>query len=200
MSAFRPLILGLGGTPHRGSSTERALLVSLAAAADEGADTVAVTGPDLLLPMYTPGTSERTEAGKALIDGFRRCSGVIIASPAYHGSLSGLIKNALDYTEDLRADRRVYLDGIAVGLIVCAGGWQAAAQTLTALRSIAHALRGWPTPLGATINTSTRQFDDQGNCMELSVKSQLETVGRQVVQFARRHAGAAADADVNAAP
>ena len=30
---------------------------------------------------------------------------IIIGSPGYHGSMSGLIENALDYTEDWRADR-----------------------------------------------------------------------------------------------
>ena len=77
---------------------------------------------------------------------------------------------------------------IAVGLIACAGGWQAGAQTLAALRSIVHALRGWPTPLGASLNTSTGIFDASGHCVDLSSKMQLESIGKQVVEFARmRH-------------
>lgn len=181
----RPLVLGLGGTPRPASTTERALGVSLRAAAAEGAETIMIAGPDLVLPMYTPGVSGRTPEGQRLVDALRRCDGIIIASPSYHGSLSGLMKNALDYVEDLRADKRVYFDGLAVGLIACAGGWQSAVQTLAALRSIVHALRGWPTPLGAALNTSVRLFDQQGNCLDLSSKLQLETVGRQVVEFAR---------------
>lgn len=163
-------------------------MVSLAAAAAEGARTLAITGPALQLPMYTPGVAQRTPEAVALVDAYRSCAGIIIASPAYHGTISGFVKNALDYTEDLRGDARVYFDGIAVGTIVCAGGWQAAAQTLSTLRSVAHALRGWPTPLGVTLNTSARQFDESGQCLELSTKHQLETVGRQVVKFARLHA------------
>ena len=42
------------------------------------------------------------------------------------------MKNVLDYTEDLSSDTRVYFDGLAVGCIACAGGWQAAGQTLAA--------------------------------------------------------------------
>lgn len=181
----RPLILGVGGTTRPGSITERALAVSLRAAASAGAETITITGPDLVLPMYTPGLPERTPEVQRLIDALRRCDGIIIASPSYHGSISGLMKNALDYVEDLRSDPRVYFDGLAVGLIACAGGWQAAVQTLAALRSIAHALRGWPTPLGAALNTSTKLFNERGDCVDLSSKLQLETVGRQVVQFAR---------------
>lgn len=180
----RPFILGLGGTPRPASTTERALAVSLHAAAAEGAQTVMISGPDLVLPMYVPG-EERTPAGARLIEAFRRCTGLIVASPAYHGTLSGLVKNALDYAEELRSDERVYFDGLAVGLIACAGGWQAAGQTLTTLRAIAHALRGWPTPIGAALNTSVRLFDEAGECLDLSSKFQLETVGRQVVEFSR---------------
>jgi len=180
-----PLILGMGGTPRSGSTTERALAVALKAASAEGAETLMIAGPALVLPMYAAGVSERTLEGKSLIDALRRCDGVIIASPSYHGSLSGLMKNALDYVEDLRMDDRAYFDGLAVGLIACAGGWQAAVQTLAAMRSIVHALRGWPTPLGAALNTSTKLFDEQGDCLDLSSKLQLETIGRQVVQFAK---------------
>jgi len=180
-----PLILGVGGTPRPGSTTERALAVALRAAALEGAETVLLAGQDLMLPMYTPNADERTESGRRVVDLYRRCSGLIVASPAYHGSMSGLIKNALDYAEDLRQDGRPYFDGIAVGCIACAGGWQAAVQTMTALRAVAHALRGWPTPLGAALNSSIPLFSPDGECVDLSSKFQLETVGRQVVQFAR---------------
>jgi FMN reductase len=180
----RPLILGIGGTTRPGSTTERALKVALRAAAAEGADTVIITASDLVLPMYTTDLAARTAAAQRLVGLYRRCHGLVIASPAYHGSLSGLVKNALDYAEDLRMDERAYFDGIAVGVIACAGGWQAAVQTMGALREIAHALRGWPTPLGAALNTSIRLFDDAGECLDLSSKFQLENVGRQVVQFA----------------
>ncbi len=179
------MILGIGGTTRAGSVTERALAVSLRAATAEGAETVMIAGPDLILPMYSPGEVERTPQARRLVDALRACSGLIIASPSYHGSISGLVKNALDYVEDLRTEPRVYLDGVAVGLISCAGGWQGAGQTLAALRSIVHALRGWPTPLGAALNTSIPLFEENGECLDLSSRFQLETVGRQVVEFCR---------------
>jgi FMN reductase len=184
MTDKRPLIIGLGGTPRPLSSSERALAISLRAAEADGAETIAFSGPQLVLPMYPPNSTERTEDARRLVDAFRRCDGIIIAAASYHGSMSGLIKNALDYAEDLRTDGRVYFDGLAVGCIVCAGGWQAAGQTLAALRAVAHSLRGWPTPLGAMLNTSGKLFDDMGGCLDLTAKMQLETVGRQVTKFA----------------
>jgi FMN reductase len=183
--AMRPLILGIGGTPRPASTTEMAVRAALAAAEAAGAESMLISGPELMLPMYFPGGAERSPEIVRLVEAFRRCDGLIVGSPAYHGSISGMMKNALDYVEDLRDEGRVYFDGVAVGLIVCAGGWQAAGQTLATLRGIVHALRGWPTPLGAAINTSSPVFDEAGTCIELSTKMQLETVGRQVVEFAR---------------
>jgi FMN reductase len=183
MQIDRPLILGLGGTPRANSGTERALRMSLRAAEGAGATTILISGPDLIMPMYMPGIVD--PSAERLVTAFRRCDGLIIASPVYHGSISGLVKNALDYTEDLRTDERVYLDGLAVGLIACAAGWQGGSQTLSTLRGIVHALRGWPTPLGAALNSSNPLFDTSGDCLDMSSKFQLETVGRQVVEFAR---------------
>lgn len=180
----QPLIVGIGGTPRVGSSSERALAIALEAAREAGARTLAFSGPELMIPIYTPDQAERTQESKRVVQAMRECDGLVVASPAYHGSVSGLIKNVLDYTEDLRDDPRVYLDGVAVGLIACAGGWQAGAQTLATLRGIVHALRGWPTPLGAALNTSTGLFDAEGQCLDLGAKMQLQTIGQQVVEFA----------------
>lgn len=181
---MKPLIVGIGGTPREDSSSERALAISLEAARAQGARTIMISGPQLMIPMYTPDQGSRTPESLHLVEAIRDCDGLIVSSPAYHGSISGLIKNALDYTEDLRDGPRVYLDGVAVGLIACAAGWQAGAQTLATLRSIVHALRGWPTPLGASLNTSTGVFNASGECVDIGSKMQLQTVGQQVFEFA----------------
>jgi FMN reductase len=64
-------------------------------------------------------------------------------------------------------------------------GWQAAVTTLTALRSIVHALRGWPTPLGAALNSAEVRFDAHGMPSDPAVERTLRTIGEQVVEFAQ---------------
>jgi FMN reductase len=176
----KPLIVGLGGTVKQGSSTEQALQIALAEARVAGADTVMFGGEQLCgLPHYgVPGAST-SQIAVQLIAELRRADGLIVASPGYHGGVSGLVKNALDYTEDMVSDPRVYLDGLPVGLIVTAYGWQATGSTLAALRAIVHALRGWPTPLGAAINCSGGIFAN-GECTVEAFAQQLREVGRQV--------------------
>jgi FMN reductase len=97
-----------------------------------------------------------------------------------------MVKNAIDYIEDLVNDEaRVYLDGLPVGCIAVAYGWQAAVNTLAALRDVTHALRGMPTPYGAAINASGSVFVD-GQCTDDAVRGGLELVGRQVAGLARQ--------------
>ena len=188
-----PLVVGIGGTMRSGSGTERVLRAALAATERRGAQTLLLAGPDLDLPMYAPQSGERTGAVRALVDQIGRADGVIVASPAYHGGVSGLVKNALDYVEDLRDAKRPYLDGRAVGCIACAGGWQAAVATLTGLRSITHALRGWPTPLGVALNTSEAVFGPDGALVDTAALGQSESLAAQVDSCARRLAGVPAD-------
>jgi FMN reductase len=187
------LVVGIGGTTRANSSSQKALHVALQAAEAAGAETILVTGAQLQFPIYEPSETTRTEDASRFIDLLRRSQGLVIASPGYHGSISGLIKNALDYIEDLRDSDPPYLDGRAVGCIACALGWQAAGTTLVAMRSIVHALRGWPTPMGAAINSALPLFDDNGTCADSSAKFQLELIGQQVVEFARMRANACPD-------
>ncbi|MFV3077036.1 NADPH-dependent FMN reductase [Niveispirillum fermenti] len=181
----RPLILGLGGTTRAFSSSEMALRMALAEAERLGAETVLLSGPELVLPLYAPENPDRTPDAARLVALLRRCDGVILSSPGYHGSISGLMKNALDYVEDTARDAVPYLDGRAVGCIACAYGWQATGSTLAALRSIAHALRGWPTPLGVAVNSMGTRFEADGTCNDAGAAANLAILAQQVVWFAR---------------
>lgn len=181
---FHPHIVGIGGTSRPGSSTEQAVRLALAAAQARGASTCFLGGADLSFTMYAPHLPERGPEALRLVRELKAADGVILASPGYHGGVSGLVKNALDYLEDLRADEAPYLDGRAVGLIVTAAGWQATGTTLNALRSIVHALRGWPTPFGVTINTTEKIFAADGICLDQRVARQLAALADQVIEFA----------------
>jgi FMN reductase len=151
----KPLIVGLGGTTRPGSSSERLIRAVLKDTEDAGATTMLFCGPDLAkLPHYAPELPSRTPEQTALVEAVRRADGIIIGTPGYHGGISGLVKNAIDLLEDLRGDERPYFDGRPVGLIVTAGGWQSCGVTLSALRDVVHAMRGWPTPLGIAVNSS----------------------------------------------
>ena len=191
-----PFIVGIGGTARPNSTSERAVVEALRSAERLGAETrlfdgVFVSG----LPLYVPDRKERTEPERDYIETMRRCDGVIVGTPGYHGSLSGPVKNILDLLEDTARDERPYLEGRAFGCVVTAYGWQACGTTLVALRMIAHALRAWPTPFGAALNASTPLFETDGTCIDAKIERQLAVVASQVVEFAQHRAAGLAAVD-----
>jgi FMN reductase len=185
-AATQPLVVGIGGTVGGTSSTEHALRIALSAAAEEGYRTRLFGGEALArLPLYDPRAASRTYEERDFVAAVRDASAIIIASPGYHGSISGVVKNALDLLEETARDaERPYLHDVPVGLIATAYGWQATGSTIAALRSIVHALRGWPTPFAAAVNSAQTKFDADGGASDPAVVTQLRLVGQQVARFA----------------
>lgn len=175
-------MLAVGGSTRAGSTTESALRIAADGATAAGANVRFVTGPDLLMPMYDGRAVDVDPARARLVEGVRWAHGLLVASPGYHGAVSGLVKNALDHIEDLRLGPdgsptdTPYLEGIGVGCIAVAQGWQAGVSTLHQLRTIVHALRGWPTPLGVVVNTGQDTVEASSDVLRM--------VGAQVVEFA----------------
>ncbi|MGI8418408.1 MAG: NADPH-dependent FMN reductase [Nakamurella sp.] len=177
-------IVGIGGSVDAGSQSDAALRAVLAGAERRGAGVQAFTGSGIDFPPYFTGVQIPAAAGD-YIEAVRAADAVVISSPGYHGTISGLVKNALDYLEELRADRRPYLDGRAVGLVAVAAGWQATVNTLATLRQIAHTLRGWPTPYGLTLNTTVTRFAAD-LATDTDTSCSVDLMAAQLVDFASK--------------
>jgi FMN reductase len=181
----RPIIVGIGGTLRTGSTTETALVCALQRAEQLGADTRLFGGEFLArLPIFDPRPGDPTPEQLELVEAVRKADGIIVGSPGYHGSISGVVKNALDTLEITAKDPAPYFHGRPVGLVVTAYGWQATGSTLSALRGVMHAMRGWPTPFGAALNSTTGLFDEAGACRDTKDAWALATVAEQVMEFA----------------
>ena len=179
------LIVGIGGSVDPDSQSERALRSVLRAAARQGASTISFTGRALDFAPYHSG-AELPATARDYIEAVRAADAVVISSPGYHGTVSGLVKNALDYLEELRTDARPYLDGRPVGAIAVARGWQAAVGTLATLREVIHALRGWPTPLGLPVNSAVTSFDQDDVPDDPAVAVSAELLATQLTGFVAR--------------
>jgi FMN reductase len=177
-------ICALGGSTRPNSSTEKLLAAVLGELERAGARTQLFAGEALELPIYSPGNPLNANAA-CLIDAVRDADALLIGSPGYHGSVSGLVKNALDYLEELRLDRRPYLSDRPVGLVVTAYGWQAAVTTLNALRQITHALRGWPTPLGIAVNMTDLKTGLPGMLADPDLGERVRELARELAFMAR---------------
>ena len=181
-------VVGIGGMLREGSSSLGALRRALDSAEDAGAEIELLDLWELALPMYEPGRplDDYGPEVRRFVEAVRGADALILSTAAYHGTLAGVTKNALDFTQFLSGDERPYLDGRIVGLISTAGGDQAATNANGAMINAVHALRGIVAPLMVTIPHSWRNADEDGNITGENHGGRLDQLGAFVVELAER--------------
>ena len=179
-------VVGIGGTLRGGSSSLGALQRALRAAKEAGAETELLGLRELNLPMYEPGRplEDYGPEVRRFVEVLRGADALILSTAAYHGTLAGVTKNALDFTQFLARDERPYLDGRVVGLISTSGGERAAANTMDAMVHVVHALRGIVAPSMVTISRAWQRSDDEGNITDDNYGKRLDKLGTLVVELA----------------
>ena len=184
----RPHVVGIGGTLRDGSTGLRALEIALTAAEEAGATTELLDLRELGLPMYEPGKplEEFGEGAERLVEAMCGADAMLWSTAAYHGTLAGVTKNALDFAQFLARDEKPYLQDKVVGLIATAGGSMAAVNAINAMVNVVHALRGVAAPLSVPVTQPWRVFDDEGNLNDEGVAGRLESLGKLVVEMATK--------------
>ena len=175
------MIVGLGGSLAR-SSTSRAALQRALDGAAAGAETRLLDLRELDLSMYDP-DDEPGEAAAELIEACYAADGLIWSSPLYQGTISGALKNALDWLHVLGQRDPPYLHDKVIGLISAAGGTQGL-QAINTMEFAVRALRGWAVPYVVPVASAARVFEASGAIKDESVKAQLSILGAEVVRVA----------------
>ena len=178
-------VVGIGGTLREGSSSLGALGRALAAAGEAGAETELLDLRELRLPMYEPGLAfeEYGPGVERLVRAMREADALILSTAAYHGTLAGVTKNALDFAQFLSGGDRPYFDGKVVGLISTAGGDQAGTNANGAMADVVHALRGVVAPLVVSLPRAWKLTDEDGVVTDEGYGERLDRLGRLVVDL-----------------
>ena len=134
---------------------------------------------ELALPIYVPDLEPDdygTGSGqiRRLVEALRGADALVWASPTYHGTVSGVFKNAIDFAEFLCRDARPYLSGRSVGLVAINDS-----TTFAAMRDCARELRAWLAP--TQVELSAKDFDSEH---ELASESALRRLRRLVQELA----------------
>lgn len=187
-------IAAICGSLRPGSYTRRALEIALQGAAEVGAKTqlIDLTGYDL--GFCGGGTDDHpdSEGLERLRRNVQAAHGILLGTPVYHGSFSGVLKNALD----LMGFRE--FEGKMIGLLGVSGGRAGAFNALDNLRSIGRVLHAWVIPEQVSIAEGWQAFDEAGNLKSAELEQRLLELGRQVARFAYLHGSDQAKAFLDA--
>jgi len=172
-------ITAICGSLSEKSVTKTALQKVLEGAAEYDVITKLVDLKDYRLDFFNPNFREACspDVDRLRLD-IKEAHGIIIGSPEYHGSLSGVLKNMFDL---MSIDD---FEGKIVGLVGVAGGHTGAFQTLNTLLTITRNLHCWALPRDVSIAQSSGVFNVDGTSKDSQIENRLLDMGRQIVKLA----------------
>ncbi|WP_416841159.1 NADPH-dependent FMN reductase [Haloferax sp. DFSO52] len=168
-------VVAITGSLRDHSFTRLALQYALDGAAAAGATTELIDLREFDLPLLDADYDEQGDSAE-LISRVDNADAVILGTPVYHGSYSGVLKNALDYCGFDEFSHKT------VGLLAVAGG-SFPVTALDHLRSVCRSLNAWVLPHQAAIPRVSSQFDGE-ELTDDDLRKRIERLGRDAVQYA----------------
>ncbi len=175
-------VVGINGSLRDGSYTRMAVKLALQGAEEVGAQThlIDLRDYDLIFCDGKVGKDPPPDVLR-LRQEVKQAPGVILGTPEYHGSFSGVLKNALDLMGFHE------FEGKMVGLVGISGGKMGAINALNSLRTVGRSLHAWVVPEQVSVPEAWRMFDANGNLKDPRLEDTLKKVGRQVARFTFLH-------------
>ena len=171
----QPHVVAVCGSRREGSHTRKALKEALAGVEAAGGTTELLDLAELDLPPLDPDVDGAGD-GDVVRRTIREADAVILGTPMYHGSYSGVLKNALDYCG---FDE---FENTTVGLLVVSGG-PFPTPALTHLRDVCRSLHAWVLSDQAAVPQARTAFDDGGFTDE-DLRARVRTLGVRAVEYA----------------
>jgi NAD(P)H-dependent FMN reductase len=173
-------VLGVAGSMRQQSYSTRTLKIVLEEAKKYASEPYMLELRKINLPLYDPSeiTSDEPSPNnnnvlERITTALKWADAFVLASPDYHGSMSGGMKNFLDYFwEDFA--------GKTFGYIVASHekGLTVVDQMRTAVRQC----YGWSMPYNISIN-GEKDFDSKGNLVNSALAKRIKMLARDLVTY-----------------
>ncbi|MBD2340607.1 NAD(P)H-dependent oxidoreductase [Calothrix sp. FACHB-156] len=176
-------IVGIGGSLRPNSYTQIALQVAAQRVEALGAEVEILDLRQMQLPFCNGGKdySEYPDVQR-LRDTVTNTDGLILATPEYHGGVSGVLKNTLDL---LSFDE---LSGKVAGVISVLGG-QSNSNALNELRLILRWVHGWVIPEQIAIGQAWGAFNAEGKLLDEKLSQRFDQFAQSLVDNTRKLRG-----------
>jgi NAD(P)H-dependent FMN reductase len=175
-------VVGICGSLRETSYTRMAVRLALEGAREFGSETELIDLREYQL-AFCDGRKARDYPADVLKlkRRVKAARGIILGTPLYHGSFSGVLKNAIDL---MGFDE---FEGKMIGLVGVSGGRGGAIDALNSLRSVGRVLHAWVIPEQISIPQAWKAFDASGRLHDAELADKVRQLGRQVARFAYLH-------------
>jgi FMN reductase len=178
--SFPMKIVGIAGSLRPASHSHQLLALAMAKVAKLGAETESLDLRTLSLPFCNgddvyPDYPDVLKFQSAVAT----ADGLVLVTPEYHGSVSGVLKNSLDLLSF------EHLGGKVVAGLSVLGG-QANSNALNDLRTIVRWVHGWMIPEQVAIGQAWQAFNTQGELNDAKLDQRLEQLAQSLVQTTAR--------------
>ena len=173
-------VVGISGSLRPHSRTHYTLGLVLEKLAARGVDVELLDVKELNLPFCSGDSSYPAYPDvDKLRNAISAAQAIVFASPEYHGTISGVLKNAIDLLDP------IHIEGKVVGLISILGGAQSA-SSLDTLRGICRQLHAWAIPEQVIIANSDQAFDERGGFTDPAIYPRIDRFINQLIDAAHR--------------
>src|SRR5215203_819037 len=135
-------VLGVAGSSQQSTCNRLTLKIALENVNKQGAEVRLLELSRIVLPLYDPSDPPSKEVERAA-EPIAWADAFILASPDYHGSMSGVLKNSLDHFYEEFA-------GKVFGYIVASH--EKGLTVMDQMRTAVRQCYGWSMPYGVSIN------------------------------------------------
>jgi NAD(P)H-dependent FMN reductase len=166
-------VLGVSGSLHENSRSALVLELFLRHAAEHGAQTRLLDLRAVELPLYRPNREPPSAAEERMFQDMLWAESVVLASPDYHGSMSGALKNFLDYNWEECA-------GKLFGYIC--SSHEKGLTVMDQMRTVVRQCYGWSLPYGLSFHGSS-DLDAAGAIVNARIDARLRMMARDLVTY-----------------
>lgn len=189
--SIKPKILAFAGSGRSKSYNKLLLKVAASGAIEAGVEVNFFDFKDFPMTIYDGDFADQhffDPNAKKFKDALRQHQGLLIASPEFNNSLSGILKNALDWATIPEDGERPFdvFRGKVAGLLSTSPGSMGGIRGLEHLRSILSNIQVMVQPEQFVVPFSTRAFDEDGNLLNEQQQNNAKNIGKRLAEIVLR--------------
>jgi len=181
-------VLAFSGSMRTDSLNKKLVRVAAAAVERAGGEVTHLDLRDLALPLY----DGDLEAQSGLPEGARQLKQLMLAhdaflisSPEYNSSISGVLKNAIDWASRPVPGEPplVWFSGKIVGLMAASPGGFGGIRALATLRAILENLGSIVIPKQVALPRAHEAFNEAGVLKDPKLQASIDALAQQLVEI-----------------